>query len=65
MMEGETVNPHHFYGLELNPRAVPIADPVLWIGNLKWQMRTAGLNAISEPALQAYGAIRQQDAILT
>ncbi|MEO9297729.1 class I SAM-dependent DNA methyltransferase [Devosia alba] len=64
MMEGETVNPRQFYGLELNPRAVPIADLVLWIGYLKWQLRTAGLNAISEPVLHAYGTIRQQDAIL-
>lgn len=64
MMEGETVSPRQFYGLELNPRAVPIADLVLWIGYLKWQLRTAGLNAISEPVLHAYGTIRQQDAIL-
>lgn len=64
MMEGETVNPRQFYGLELNPRAVPIADLVLWIGYLKWQLRTAGLSAISEPVLHAYGTIRQQDAIL-
>ncbi|MGV8830418.1 MAG: class I SAM-dependent DNA methyltransferase [Devosia sp.] len=64
MMEGETVSPRQFYGLELNPRAVPIADLVLWIGYLKWQLRTVGLNAISEPVLHAYGTIRQQDAIL-
>ncbi|WP_207632980.1 class I SAM-dependent DNA methyltransferase [Devosia aurantiaca] len=64
MMEGETVSPRQFYGLELNPRAVPIADLVLWIGYLKWQLRTAGPNAISEPVLHAYGTIRQQDAIL-
>jgi hypothetical protein len=64
MMEGETVSPRQFYGLELNPRAVPIADLVLWIGYLKWQLRTAGLASISEPVLHAYGTIRQQDAIL-
>ena len=28
-MEGETVSPRQFYGLELNERAVPIADLVL------------------------------------
>ena len=27
-MEGETVSPRQFYGLELNPRAVPIADAI-------------------------------------
>jgi hypothetical protein len=64
VMEGETVNPRQFYGLELNPRAVPIADLVLWIGYLKWQLRTMGLAAISEPVLHAYGTIRHQDAIL-
>lgn len=64
-MEGETVNPRQFYGLELNPRAVPIADLVLWIGYLKWQLKTAGLASITEPILHAYGTIRQQDAILS
>lgn len=63
-MEGETVNPRQFYGLELNPRAVPIADLVLWIGYLKWQLKTAGLSSITEPILHAYGTIRQQDAVI-
>lgn len=63
-MEGETVNPRQFYGLELNPRAVPIADLVLWIGYLKWQLRTAGLASLSEPILHAYGTIRKQDAVI-
>ncbi|PHP66610.1 hypothetical protein CSC94_13070 [Zhengella mangrovi] len=62
--QGETVNPSQFYGLELNPRAVPIADLVLWIGYIKWQLKTVGLNGIAEPVLHAYGTIRQQDAIL-
>ena len=39
-MEGETVSPRQFYGLEINSRAVAIADLVLWIGYLKWQLRT-------------------------
>lgn len=63
-MEGETVNPRQFFGLEINPRAVPIADLVLWIGYLKWQLRTAGLASIAEPVLHAYGTIRQQDAVI-
>ncbi|GAB4350134.1 MAG: class I SAM-dependent DNA methyltransferase [Oricola sp.] len=62
--QGETVNPSQFYGLEINPRAVAIADLVLWIGFIKWQLKTSGLNAISEPILHAYGTIREQDAIL-
>lgn len=64
-MEGETVNPRQFYGLELNQRAVPIADLVLWIGYLKWQLKTGGLGSITEPVLHAYGTIKQKDAILT
>lgn len=63
-MEGETVGPRQFYGLELNKRAVPIADLVLWIGYLKWQLRTVGLTEITEPVLHAYGTIKEQDAIL-
>ncbi|MGY6569561.1 MAG: DNA methyltransferase, partial [Salinarimonas sp.] len=63
-MEGETVSPKQFYGLELNPRAVAIADLVLWIGYIKWQRRTTSLASLPEPILQAYGTIRHQDAIL-
>ena len=63
-MEGQTVSPRQFYGLELNPRAVAIADLVLWIGYLKWQLRTVKADQIAEPILHAYGTIREQDAIL-
>ncbi|GGK48462.1 type IIL restriction-modification enzyme MmeI [Salinarimonas ramus] len=63
-MEGETVGPRQFLGLELNPRAVAIAELVLWIGFLKWQLKTGGPNAITPPVLKAYGTIREQDAIL-
>ena len=64
VMEGETVGPRQFHGLEINPRAVAIADLVLWIGYLKWQLRTVSAERIAEPVLQAYGTIREQDAIL-
>ena len=63
-MEGETVSPRQFYGLEINPRAVAIADLVLWLGYLKWQLRTVPIKLIKEPVLHAYGTIREQDAIL-
>jgi len=63
-MEGETVSPRQFYGLELNARAVPIADLVLWIGYLKWQLKTGGLASITEPVLHAYGTIKHQDAVI-
>ena len=63
-LEGETVSPRQFHGLELNPRAVAIADLVLWIGYLKWQLRTTAVESIGEPVLHAYGTIKEQDAIL-
>ncbi|MDD9910495.1 MAG: class I SAM-dependent DNA methyltransferase [Ahrensia sp.] len=63
-MEGETVGPRQFYGLEINPRAEPIADLVLWIGYLKWQLKTVGAESITEPVLDAYGTIKKRDAIL-
>lgn len=63
-LAGETVTPAQFFGLELNPRAVPITELVLWIGYLKWQLRTAGPEAITEPILHAYGTIREMDALL-
>ncbi|WP_225141673.1 DNA methyltransferase [Bradyrhizobium sp. NBAIM14] len=60
-----TVDPHQFYGLELNPRAVVIADLVLWIGYLKWQLKTGGPDTIHEPVLDVYGTIKEQDAVIT
>ncbi len=63
-MANETVEPSQFFGLESNPRAAPIADLVLWIGYLKWQLRTVDPKFLQEPILHAYGTIREQDAIL-
>lgn len=63
-MSDHTVDPHQFLGLEINPRAVQIADLVLWIGFIKWQIRTGGQNAIAEPVLRAFGNIKEQDAVL-
>jgi len=34
-LEGITVDPHQFLGLEINPRAARIAEMVLWIGYLQ------------------------------
>ncbi len=58
------VSPAQFYGLELNERAVEIADLVLWLGYLKWEIRTVGLDKLTEPILDAYGTIRHQDALI-
>nr|WP_201258403.1 class I SAM-dependent DNA methyltransferase [Sphingopyxis macrogoltabida] len=64
LLDGETVSPKQFFGLEINERAVPIADLVLWIGFLKWQLRTVAAKDVPEPILNAYGTIRHQDALI-
>ena len=63
-MEGHTVDPHQFLGIELNPRAAAIAELVLWIGYLQWHFRTKGA-APSEPILRAFRNIQNRDAVLT
>jgi hypothetical protein len=52
-LEGSTIDPHQFLGLEINPRAAAIAELVLWIGYLQWHFRTKGA-APSEPILRAF-----------
>jgi hypothetical protein len=62
--EGHTIHPSQFLGLELNPRAVEIAHLVVWLGFLKWQIRTNGLAAIAEPILTSTDHIFEADAVL-
>ncbi|GJD46602.1 hypothetical protein AFCDBAGC_4485 [Methylobacterium cerastii] len=63
-LEGSTVDPHQFLGLELNPRAAAIAELVLWIGYLQWHFRTRG-GAPSDPILKAFRNVRGSfDAVL-
>jgi hypothetical protein len=63
-LEGHTVDPHQFLGLEKNKRAVAIAELVLWIGYLQWHFRTKG-SAPSEPILRAFHNIQEMDAVLS
>ncbi len=63
-LEGHTVDPHQFLGLEVNPRAAAIAELVLWIGYLQWHFRTRGAPP-SEPILRAFRNIENRDAVLT
>lgn len=63
--QGETVDPHQFLGLELNPRAAAISEMVLWIGYLQWNLKTLGRAAPSDPVLKAYGNIKIADALLS
>jgi hypothetical protein len=63
-LDRHTVDPHQFLGLEINPRAVAIAELVLWIGYLQWHFRTRGRATPSEPVLQNFANIVEQDAVL-
>ncbi len=62
--EGETVTLKQFLGIELNPRAAALAELVLWIGWLQWQVRTRGLASMVEPVVHDYGNIENRDAVL-
>ncbi len=59
-----TVDPQQFYGIEKNPRAVPIAELVLWIGFIQWWFRTRERQMLQEPILKDFGTIRAGDAVL-
>ncbi|MGR3761813.1 class I SAM-dependent DNA methyltransferase [Roseobacteraceae bacterium NS-SX3] len=61
----QTVDPHQFLGIELNPWAANVAELVLWIGYLQWHYRTHGKAAPSEPILRDFKNIENRDAVLT
>ena len=63
-MRGITVDPHQLLGLEINPRAVAIADIVLWIGYLQWHFRTHGNVTPPEPVLRNFHNIQHRDALM-
>lgn len=63
-LDSHTIDPHQFLGLEINPRAVVIAELVLWIGYLQWHFRTRGKVMPAEPVLKAFANIKEQDAVL-
>ncbi len=59
------IGPRQFLGLELNRRAVAIAQLVLWIGFFQWQRKTTGKADTNErPLLPKDPSILQQDAVL-
>ena len=59
-----TIDPHQFLGLEINPRAAAIAELVLWIGYLQWHFKLHGKRTPPEPILRAFKNIQCQDAVL-
>lgn len=62
--ELRTIDPHQFLGMELNPRAVAIAELVLWIGYLQWHYRIRG-GTPPEPILREFKNVEEKNAILT
>lgn len=63
-LEGVTVSPLQFLGLEINPRAAAIADLVLWIGYLQWHLRTHGGAHPKEPVIEKFHSIEHRDALI-
>ncbi len=62
-LEKFNIDPHQFLGLEINPRAAAIAELVLWIGYLRWHLRTKGEPPL-EPILREFKNIVKIDAVL-
>jgi hypothetical protein len=63
-LSSHSIDPHQFFGLEVNPRAAAIAELVLWIGYLQWHFRTKG-GAPDDPILKAFRNIEVRNAVLT
>ena len=68
-LDRETVDPHRFLGLEINPRAAAIAELVIWIGYLQQHYRTRTGHP-GEPILRDFKNINfgqrgGYDAVLT
>jgi hypothetical protein len=61
-LEGETVHPKNFLGLELNERAAAITELVLWLGYIQWQLRNR--QQITDPVLEELKTIEARDAVL-
>lgn len=64
-MPGNTVHPEQFYGIEIKPWAAKIAELVLWIGYLQWQVSAGRLDRMPPPLLQDLQHIKTSDALIT
>jgi hypothetical protein len=61
---GVSVKPDQFLGMEVNKRAIEIAELVLWIGYLQWHLRTRP-DRPAEPVLGNSDHIIERNALLT
>ena len=64
-LDGHTVSPEQFWGLEKNAYAAWIAEMVMWIGYLQWHFRIFGDAKPSEPILRNFQRIKKTDALMT
>lgn len=64
-MPGNTVHPEQFYGIEIKPWAAKIAELVLWIGYLQWQVSAGRLDRMKPPLLQDLQHIKNTDALIS
>jgi len=64
-LDGHTVSPEQFWGLEKNGHAAWIAEMVMWIGYLQWHFRLYGEVQPSQPILRNFNKIIQTDALLS
>lgn len=64
-LQGHTISPEQFWGLEKNVHAAWIAEMVMWIGYLQWHFRNAGDAKPTEPILRNFNRILHTDALLT
>ncbi len=64
-MKDYRVTPEQFLGIEVKRWAKEIAELVLWIGYLQWQVRQpGGAMTVPQPVLRDYGNIECRDAVL-
>jgi hypothetical protein len=64
-LRGNTVTPDQFHGIEVEPGTREIAELVLWIGYLQWQVRAlGGANDVPEPVLRDNHNFECRDALL-
>lgn len=59
-----SVKPEQFFGMEINKRAVEIAELVLWIGYIQWHMRTHS-TVPPEPVMGSSDHVHAKDALIT
>lgn len=64
-LPGDTVHPAQFYGIEIKPWAAKIAELVLWIGYLQWQVSSGRMRQTPDPLLQDLRHIENRDALIT